>query len=218
MPAKAGIRRFLNQTPAFAGATIILFAASVFAEETKPPVTYAPSGCEFSITFPSEPYKTRRCDENKPGQCYDQISYTQVYDMESTVNFRVTCNPVGEDVTSYYTEDVMKTTLKAMTKRSVVKTFDTSFRAEENYKQAGLVGEGKSGTLPTIYIAQLWIGNHSAFSVEGELIGDAADAPDELFSQVLKSVHYVDEPEKDADEPADKKDAEDAREKEKKDE
>lgn len=205
MPAKAGIRRFLNQAPVFAGVTIMLFTAPALAEEIKTPVTYAPPDCEFSIAFPSEPYKTRRCDDDDQKQCYDQISYTKVFDANSTVNFRVTCNPIGPDVAAYYTEDVMKATLKAMTKRSVVKTFNTSFRDEKTYKQAGLVGEGKSGTLPTIYIAQLWIGKNSAFSVEGELIGESADAPDKLFSEVLKSVHAIDAPQKSEEKPEEKK-------------
>ncbi len=177
-------------------ALLLCLSLPALAQETKTPVTYAPPDCEFSIAFPSEPYKTRRCDGDDQKQCYDQISYTKVFDAESTVNFRVTCNPIGPDVAAYYTEDVMKATLKAMTKRSVVKTFNTSFRDEKTYKQAGLVGEGKSGALPTIYIAQLWIGKNSAFSVEGELIGEAADAPDKLFSEVLKSVHAVDTSEK----------------------
>ena len=172
-------------------AVFLLLFFSAHAEEAKTPVTYEPPGCEFSVTFPSEPYKTRRCDDNNEKQCYEQVSYTRVFDTESTVNFRVTCNPIGPDIAAYYTEDVMKATLKAMTKRSIVKTFNTSFRDEKTYKQAGLVGEGKSGALPTIYIAQLWIGKNSAFSVEGELIGEAAYAPDELFSEVLKSVHAI---------------------------
>ncbi len=156
----------------------------------QPPSTYQPDFCEFSVTFPEEPYKTRRCDEDGGAKCYDQVSYTQVYDMSSTVNFRVICNAVGEDVKKSYSGEVMQATLRAMTDRSVVKTFDTSFREEEDYKQAGLVGEGKSGRTPTIYIAQLWIGEQSALSVEAELIGEASDKADALFSEILRSVRY----------------------------
>ena len=49
----------------------------------------------------------------------------------------------------------------------------------------------KVGNMPTIYIAQLWIGKQSAFSVEAELIGDAHDAADTLFSDVLKTIRYT---------------------------
>lgn len=180
--------------PAFAEETINAPSAAQ-TEQSEPVATYIPDFCEFTIKFPEDPYKTHRCEnpdaENpEDKRCYDQISYTKVFDMSSTVNFRVICNPVNEKVIKDYSGQVMQATLRAMTKRSVVNTFDTSFREEENYKQAGLVGEGKVGKLATVYIAQLWIGKQSAFSVEAELIGEAAEAPDKLFGEILRSVHY----------------------------
>lgn len=156
-------------------------------EVTKKSHTYAPDYCEFNITFPDDPYTTRRCD-NDGKKCYDQISYTQVFEMQSTVNFRVFCNPIDKNIIDSYSGEVMEATLRAMTKRSVVETYNTSFREEETYKQAGLVGQGASGKLPTLYIAQLWIGQKSAFSVEAELIGQTAEGPDTLFRDVLRSV------------------------------
>ena len=176
-------------------------------KEVAPSSTYSPEFCEFSVTFPSEPYKARRCEGEGTDRCYDLISYTQVYEMASTVNFRVICNPVGQEIQDAYTPEVMQATLKAMTKQSVVKEFNTTFREEENYKQAGLVGEGLSGRTPTIYIAQLWIGDSSALSVEAELIGEPMEQADELFSNVLRSVGHKDDlaklKPKDADQDAD---------------
>ena len=159
----------------------LIMATNSHADE---PSTYKPEFCEFSVTFPTEPYKTRRCDQDGDKKCYDQISYTEVFEMASTVNFRVICNPIGEEVKKNYNGDVMQATLRAMTDRSVVKTFNTSYREEENYKQAGLVGEGKVGRTSTIYIAQLWIGEQSALSVEAELIGEANNNADKLFSDI----------------------------------
>ena len=163
-----------------------VLASNVLAEDDPKSYTYSPDHCEFTITFPQEPYTTQRCDDEGQ-QCYEQISFTKVFEMQSTVNFRVLCNPIDEDIIDSYSGEVMEGTLQAMTKRSVVQTFETSFREEDNYKQAGLVGQGRSGKLPTLYIAQLWIGKKSAFSVEAELIGEAADAPDQMFSDILRS-------------------------------
>lgn len=164
-----------------------LFMLSSITIAHAEPSTYSPEFCEFAVTFPEEPYKTERCDGDT-GQCYEQVSFTKVFALSSTVNFRVICNEVGADIKGAYDGDVMKATLRAMTDRSVVKTFETSFREEETYKQAGLVGEGKVGRTPTIYIAQLWIGETSAFSVEAELIGEAGVEADTMFSEVLRSV------------------------------
>ncbi len=166
------------------------------------PVTYSPEHCEFAVDFPEEPSVKQRCEDDSKDRCYDLATYTQVQQLSSTVNFRVICNPSGEDLFSQYSGKVMESTLKAMTKRSVVKTFDTSFREEEGYKQAGLVGEGKVGVTPTIYIAQLWIGHNSILSVEAELIGEADETADTLFGSVLKSVRFVTEEERKAREEA----------------
>ncbi len=159
------------------------------------PSTYSPETCNFAITFPDKPYISRRCDDDDQSRCYDMVSYTQVYPISATVNFRVICNPVGEDIYKQYSGEVMEATVKAMTKRSVVQTFESSFREETHYKQAGLVGEGKVGLTPTIYIAQLWISHSSILSVEAELIGQPHDEADQLFSSVLKSVRFVEEEE-----------------------
>ncbi len=190
---------------------IILFLPlqDVLAEETQQPtnvaekdavkeqeetpsdeVTYSPDVCEFSITFPDAPYTARRCEDEEKERCYDLVSYTQVYELSSTVNFRVICNPVDENLYNDYSAQVMEATLRAMTKNSVVDEYNSDFREEEGYKQAGLAGTGRAGRAPTIYIAQLWIGKQSAFSVEAELIGNAHETADKLFSDILKTVHY----------------------------
>ncbi len=169
---------------------LLLLPSLTFAQEEAVDTSsiYSPEFCEFSVKFPSEPYKSRRCEEEAGNKCFDLISYTQVYEMSSTVNFRVICNPIGDEIKDAYSPEVMQATLKAMTKQSVVQEFNTSFREEEDYKQAGLVGEGLVGRTPTIYVAQLWIGEQSALSVEAELIGEPMDDADTLFRDVLESV------------------------------
>ena len=164
-----------------------LLAITAKAEDAKH--SYSPASCEFEITFPEEPYTVRKCEnENDPKTCYDKVSYTKVYSLDATVNFRVICNPISESVYNEYSAEVMKLTLQAMTKNSVVEEFESSYREEESYKQAGLIGEGHVGRTPTIYIAQMWMGKKSVLSVEAELIGEAMEDADALFSDVLKSV------------------------------
>ncbi len=204
-PSSNGVHGLPRRTIALLVMTILFFTAPSYAQdsaqnaaqETTPnaqptfPKSHTPEFCEFSTTFPSEPYTTRLCeDEDTQNKCYDQISYTQVFDMISTVNFRLICNKIDKDIYKSYNGDVMQVTLRAMTKQSVTQTFDTSFREDSAYKQAGLVGEGKVGLTPTIYIAQLWMGENSALSVEAEIIGDPIEAADKMFSDVLRSVGH----------------------------
>jgi len=151
---------------------------------------YSPEHCEFSVTFPDEPEKVQRCQTTGDKQCYELVSYTKVFELATTVNFRVICNPSDDEIYGLYNQEVMKTTLKAMTNRNVIKTYETSFREEENYKQAALIGEGHMGVSSTLYIAQLWISPFSSLSVEAELVGDSMAASEELFSELLRSVHF----------------------------
>ncbi len=191
MPAQAGIQslvRLIVRTPAFAGVTLLLiFAPSALAGE---PAAYSPEHCEFSVAFPEAPAVRQRCEKENNERCYDLASYTEVFQLSATVNFRVICNPSGEDLFKQYSGKIMEATLRSMTEPGIVKTFETNFREEKEYKQAGLVGEGKVGVTPTIYIAQLWIGHKSVMSVEAELIGEADESADALFGEVLKSVHF----------------------------
>lgn len=160
------------------------------------PSTYSPEYCNFQITFPEEPHKARRCEDNSEDRCYDLISYTQTYEVHASVNFRVICNPIEPGVREKYTESVAKASVRAMAEKSGLKDYRTSFRKEAVYSQAGLVGEGVSGAQPKIYISQLWVGETSVMSVEGELVGAALEDADRLFAEVMRSVRLKQKSEK----------------------
>ena len=155
--------------------------------------TYSPEHCEFSVAFPTEPFIQERCDggENRD-ECYEQINYTQTFGIDATVGFRVICNKIGADIKDKYDQAVMVATLQEMTKKSVVNTFNTTFNAEKEgrYKVAGLVGEGKVGITPSMFVAQMWIGGNSALTIEAELIGEPLADADALFRDVLRSVYH----------------------------
>lgn len=168
------------------GMTLLLFPGfnSVHAE----PSTYSPETCEFSVTFPGEPYTVQRCENGDDDRCYNLVSYTQTYELNATVNFRVICNPIGPKIQKKYDESVSKSAVRAMGKKNALKTFETHYREEKEYRHASLVGEGRVGRTPMIYLAQLWVGQASVMSVEAELIGDPFEEADKLFSNVMASV------------------------------
>ena len=176
-------------------ALLLFITSPALAEEFE----YEPEGCEFSVTFPSEPYTSRRCEDNTQDRCYDLVSFTHVIDMAATVSFRVICNPVADSVYEQYTPDVMKATLSAMAKRASLDTFDASFRETPDYKQAAIVGEGIAGQTASIYISQLWIGRESALSVEAEMIGDQHPEADELYTSILRTIGFDRETDDDED-------------------
>jgi hypothetical protein len=182
--------------------TVMMGSSISFAEEPvkepEPTATestafeYSPDFCEFSVKFPEEPYKTKRCDGENETKCYELTSFTQVFLMRATVNFRVICNPLDPSVYEKFSPQVMETTLKAMTAGTIAKTFNSDYSEDEQkrFKQAGLVGEGVVGQTPAIYIAQMWLGKQSALTVQAELIGEADDEADKLYSDILKTIQY----------------------------
>jgi hypothetical protein len=182
------------------------------------PMTYSPDYCEFTVGFPDEPLIENVCENGNPDRCFDQVSFIHTFDLQATVSFRVICNKIDKEVYKHYSAAVMEATLKEMTKKTTVQTFDTSYREEKGYKQAGLVGEGKMGRSSTIYLGQLWIGSQSAMSVEAEIVGDPNHDADLLFSNVLKSVKYIgDEKKAVTNEANDKKDGKSEKDEKKKD-
>ena len=150
--------------------------------------TYSPDYCGFEVTFPEVPSSTRKCDGNNQDRCYDLITYTKTFGLDASLQFQIICNRVDEAIYSRYSAEVMEATLKAMTNTDVITAHETNSREEDGYKQSNLIGEGLQGVTPSLYIAQLWIDRQSAFSVEAELLGDAHNEADQLYSDILRSI------------------------------
>lgn len=154
------------------------------------PFTYSPEGCEFTITFPSEPYETRKCNPDDPKQCHNVVTFTKVFDLSATLNLSVVCNPAEKDMFERYSGDVMKTTLIAMAGRGKLEEFETGYDEKPGVKMANILGYGKKDDQDLIYNGQLWIGKKSMFSLEADITGDYVTGADEMFAQILQSVTF----------------------------
>ncbi|MCB1682742.1 MAG: hypothetical protein KDI65_12520 [Alphaproteobacteria bacterium] len=151
---------------------------------------YKPDYCDFYAAFPSEPLKGRRCETDDDSKCYDLVSFTKVFGLSSTVRIDIICNPGSEELYQQYTPDVMKKTVSAMMQGNAQESYEPQVREEENYRQAGTIGQGRAGMGDSIYIAQLWIGKHSIMAVEAELMGEQTEEADSLFASILKTIGY----------------------------
>ncbi len=176
------------------GLCLLLSAQSAHAE----PFTLAPTGCDFQITFPEKPYRSEKCDE-VGARCYAVNNFTRVFDLHTTVNFRITCNPSPEGALERYSGETLKTVLKGMIDNNTITEYDLHFNESEKTKLASLTGTGKVGLTPMIYTAQIWVGPNSLFTMEGELIGKGSTEADDLFAGIISSIRTK-EAEKDASE------------------
>ncbi|PZQ43981.1 MAG: hypothetical protein DI551_11050 [Micavibrio aeruginosavorus] len=152
---------------------------------------FAPDFCDFEITFPEAPAVARKCVTED--ECFDVQSYTMVYDLQTTVDVTVSCNPSTPAAYKKYTEPVMKAALTGMIRDRNLSTHEIGFRNYgENIKSASLTGTGVTGSQDKIYTGQLWIGPNSVFSIQAELIGSAHEVADKSFSDILRSVKTKD--------------------------
>ncbi len=151
-------------------------------------VKVAPANCDFEVSFPGQPYSSRRCPDGTNGKCYDLTRYTMVYEMSTTVDVRFSCNPMTQTQYDQYSEDVTRMALNGMAARNNVTESTTNFTQENDVKRTTLSGSGTSGRQNKIYIAQLWLSPRSILTLEAELIGEEHGTADAVFSDILKSV------------------------------
>lgn len=187
-----------------AGLGLILcaaFALPAAAQDAKPEAgagsfVHAPEGCEFSITFPSEPYPTERCAPNDPKRCHIATSFTKVFGVDAAVSFHATCHKAEDGMYERYSGDVMRTTLIGMARPRNLEVFESDFIEYEQAKLAILIGSGLTDDRrdEMLYTAQLWIGKESVFTMEGEVRGTTTDEADRLFADILKSVKIINGP------------------------
>jgi hypothetical protein len=152
------------------------------------PGRFAPDFCDFEITFPEKPLMAQKC---LPGAgCTDVYSYTMVYDLSTTVDVTVSCNPSTPANYKRYDESVMKAALAGMVERRGLATHDVKFTEMEKdkVKTASLTGAGTTGAEDKIYSGQLWVGQNSVFTIQAELVGAEQDAADKSFRDILSSI------------------------------
>jgi hypothetical protein len=198
--------RFARLCLATVGMTVILTSPSLAAEdkkedkpaveEAKPeekksepnPARFAPDFCDFEITFPEAPTIAQKCLPG--GGCYDVNSYTMVYDLQTTVDVTVTCNPSTPAAYEKYNEGVMRAALAGMVENRDLTSHEVRFQQldKEKAKNAALTGAGMTGRQEKIYSGQLWIGQNSVFTVQAELVGGAHEKADKSFRDILASI------------------------------
>lgn len=174
-------------------ALLALLCAPAYGAGDGHPV-YTPEQCEFAASLPGPPHRERRCpdDDAKSPKCHEVVSFTKVFDLSATLTFRLTCNPLEAGMYERYDTAVMKATLEGMVaSTSDIKDHQITLSEQDNARVASLVGAGELGLTPTMYVAQLWIGRKSIFTVEAQLIGEEHKNADEAFRDILSSIHHI---------------------------
>lgn len=163
-----------------------LFATPALAAE----YIYAPANCEFKITYPEQPSIAQACNPENAKDCYEASNFVRVLAMDSSVRINTTCNNAEPGMLERYSGDVMQYTLGTMAKPKVDE-YEAGFNDHGITKQAVVLGNKKleDGT-EQVYMAQLWIGKKSVFTIEGQVTGTASPEADAIFSDIFKSIRH----------------------------
>ncbi len=173
----------------FAGIIVLLlFSYSSAARAGE--YLWAPDDCEFQMTFPGEPHAIRRCHNKMPDKCMEMTGYTEVFELDATVNIYVSCNPSEISLRKDFTPDLLRTTLLARPNADLLEVYDISQSDTPDALIGALFGAGESpnGNDQMVYIAQLWVGNSSLLTLEAELIGTQSDDVDKAFANILATL------------------------------
>lgn len=152
------------------------------------PYTYAPDSCEFKIDFPEKPLIEQKCTSGENRKCSEIVTYTKIVTAESSVNFRVICDALDPKELSHYSPAVMQETLKQMLADANLEADPPEAFDRNGYKVAAVVSTGMRGDREVLYTGQLWIGERSMFSLEGDMSGPQDAKADKLFSDILNSM------------------------------
>lgn len=155
--------------------------------------TYQPDGCDFAVELPSAPVEMRTCHPDIPEKCEQVQSFTKVFDLNATINIYLTCRPMVGASRMDYNRDLSTALLAAQPGVKSLETHQTTFFEDDDYTVAGLLGAGPSasGNDVMIYSASFWVTDNSLLTVRGELIGANAEEADNMFSEILRNIHYV---------------------------
>jgi hypothetical protein len=151
---------------------------------------HTPEYCEFHMTFPEAPSTAKACNPEDDRDCYHATRFTRVYALDSALNINATCNKAEENMLERYSGEVMTFTLQTMSKGKVDDPH-VGFNDHGIAKQAVLIGgrTAEDGS-ETVYMAQIWIGKESIFTIEGEVTGAANAEADALLGDIMGSIRH----------------------------
>ena len=159
-------------------------------EKENPTHRYAPDFCDFEITFPEEPYTSRRCPDNTGGKCYRLTKYTLIYDVGTNLDMSASCVPSPANNNAHYNERVIRTILQGMARKMNIKTFSIRYEEKDIFRRGLLSGQKQTHkNTPHNYEVQIWIGPNSILTLEGSLVGQTNPEAKATFNQILNTAH-----------------------------
>ncbi len=169
-------------------ALILLFASPVFSAEEKS-VMWSPDTCEFKLNFPEAPFVEKKCPDGPDKQCHEVATYTQVVDVASRVNVRVSCQMRSEDDLKKLNDESLKEIVRTMAQESGLSSDNIVLNDKDSSpRTATILSIGARNDVDVVYTGQVWVGKKSLLRLDAEMSGPQNKTVDEKFSAILKSL------------------------------
>ena len=152
------------------------------------PYIYGPDSCEFQITFPEKPFIEKKCTQNVM-DCAEVVTFTKAVGLESSTNFRVTCNPISPTDVTKYTADIIKETLNQLVQSNHLEPYNSESFEKDGYKSASTISLSQRDGKPLIYNGQIWVGQKSIFTIEAEMLGAQNHEIEKTFAYIMKNTY-----------------------------
>lgn len=179
--------RTLNLPP-LAALVALSALAALITPASADPFVYDTEECGFTITLPNPPSAMTRCEGSENKRCYEALTYNQTFPDNGNLKMDIICSDVTPKITAIYTPQLMEKTLEAMASSYSVTQDDVSHHNTDTYKHASLIGASKDKDKDHLFIAQLWMNNQSAFSIQTHITGPHSKESDTLLSHILHSI------------------------------
>ncbi len=172
----------------------LLLIGITFTTARAEPFIYAPENCDMRVGFPEKPIIEKKCVTHAEKQeCTDVVTYKKIAPPQSSVTFRITCVEYPKSELATYTPEIVEKTLNKLLKDQGLEPFDIQSETVDNMQRSTSMSIGTDDEgIAYMYSGQIWIGEKSLFTLEGNMKGPQEKSVEETFVSILRETYPKD--------------------------
>lgn len=172
----------------------LLLIGITFTTSRAEPFIYAPENCDMRVGFPEKPIIEKKCVTHAEKQeCTDVVTYKKIAPPQSSVTFRITCVEYPKSELATYTPEIVEKTLNKLLKDQGLEPFDIQSETVDNMQRSTSMSIGTDDEgIAYMYSGQIWIGQKSLFTLEGNMKGPQEKSVEETFVSILRETYPKD--------------------------
>ncbi|MDY0028531.1 MAG: hypothetical protein RBR86_01170 [Pseudobdellovibrionaceae bacterium] len=169
----------------------LFLVGTTLATAQAEPFVYAPENCDMRVGFPEKPIIEKKCITHAEKQeCTDVVTYKKIVPPHSSLTFRITCLEYPKVELNTYTPEIVEKTLNKLLKDQGLEPFDIQSETVDNMQRSTSMSIGTDDEgIAYMYSGQIWIGEKSLFTLEGNMKGPEEKSVEETFVSILRETY-----------------------------